>query len=58
MRKAANVRVDNDVHAGGNILYAGEYIVTMPSDYDPTLVTGEDILLDNAIRVESADLDA
>lgn len=47
----AIVAITEDVHAGGNVLYAGTYRVEMPADYDPALVTGEDILMDGQITI-------
>lgn len=45
------VTIEDDARAGGNILYAGTYRIEIPADYDPELVTGEDILCDPAIKV-------
>jgi hypothetical protein len=45
------VQVAKDVEVAGNILYAGRYRIEIPEDYDPALVTGEDILCDEQIRV-------
>lgn len=47
----ATVTITENVHAAGSVLYAGTYRVEMPADYDPALVTGEDILLDDAITI-------
>lgn len=47
----ATVTITEDVQAGGNVLYAGTYRVEMPADYDPALVTGEDILMDGQIVI-------
>lgn len=47
----ATVTITEDVQAGGNVLHAGTYRVEMPADYDPALVTGEDILMDDAITI-------
>lgn len=46
----AVVSVDK-TRAGGSVLESGTYRVQMPADYDPDLVTGEDILLDDGIVV-------
>jgi len=45
------ITLNTDTHTSGNILYAGTYLVEMPADYDPSEVTGEDVLLDDAITV-------
>lgn len=34
---------------GSEMIYAGEYTVEMPADYDPALVTADDLRLDPAI---------
>lgn len=47
----ATVTITEDVQAGGNVLHAGTYRVEMPADYDPALVTGEDILMDGQIVI-------
>jgi hypothetical protein len=49
--KIATVHVADDVTARGNVLYAGTYRVEMPADYEPSEVTGEDILCDGALRI-------
>lgn len=49
--KQAKVTIVEDVRAGMNILEAGAYTVEMPEDYDPALVTGEDIIMDESVRV-------
>jgi hypothetical protein len=49
--QVATVTVPEDVQAGGNVLPAGSYEVALPCDYDPAAVTGEDILLDDAIVI-------
>ena len=43
------VTLTEDTIAGGT-LSAGTYLVEMPVDYDPARITGEDILLDPALR--------
>lgn len=45
------VTIETSVQAGGSVLDAGRYLIELPSDYDPAEVTGEDVLLDSAIRV-------
>lgn len=50
-RKTALVTVSDNAEAGGNVLYAGIYCVEMPGDYDSELLTGEDILMDDAVWV-------
>lgn len=54
-KKIATVTISEDTrvdHVGGaDIIYAGEYIVEMPADYDPALVTADDLRLDPAIRI-------
>lgn len=52
--RIATVTLDEDVQAGGTILYAGTYRVEMPADYDPAGVTGEDILMDDSIQIVDA----
>lgn len=47
----AIVAITENVQAGWNVLYAGTYRVEMPADYDPALVTGEDILMDGQITI-------
>lgn len=49
--KIATVTITEDVQAAGTTLYAGTYRVEMPTDYAPAAVTGEDILLDDALRI-------
>lgn len=49
--KIATVTITEDVRAAGTILYAGTYRVEMPVDYEPAAVTGEDILLDDAVWI-------
>lgn len=49
--RRARVHVTEDARVGMNVLYAGTYTVEMPADYDPALVTGEDILADGQIRI-------
>lgn len=48
--KTATVTVATAKTANG-YLPAGTYRVEMPSDYDPALVTGEDIVEDGAITI-------
>lgn len=50
-RKNAAVRIDEDVRVGDDILYAGVYVVSMPSEYDPDLITGEDIIQDGELYI-------
>lgn len=46
------VDVPRDVRIRGyGIFYAGKYLVEMPVDYDPDLVTAEGIVMDGAMRV-------
>jgi hypothetical protein len=48
----ATVTVKADTRVDGyGILAAGTYEVKMPSDYDPSAVTAEDIVLDQQIRI-------
>lgn len=51
LHQIATVTITEDAKAGGNVLYAGTYRVEMPADYDPALVTGEDILMDGQIVI-------
>ena len=48
--ETVTVREDTTV-SGYGIFEAGEYSVEMPVDYDPELVTAEDIVHDNMLRV-------
>jgi len=47
----ATLTFDADTTANGSTLYAGTYTVSMPDDYDPALVTGEDVLCDHQIVI-------
>lgn len=49
--KIATVTITEDVQVAGTTLYAGTYRVEMPTDYNPAIVTGEDILLDDALWI-------
>lgn len=50
-QKIATVTTREDATACGNALNAGTYRVSMPADYDPALVTGADILCDDAMWI-------
>ena len=50
--KNVRVTIPEDTYIRGyGTLYAGEYLVKMPVDYDPDKVEAEDIVLDSAITV-------
>ena len=54
VNKTERIKVEvaiEDATAQGNRIGRGTYIIEMPACYDPTLVTGEDILCDPAIRL-------
>lgn len=40
---------------GYGMFDAGLYVVEMPDDYDPTLVTAEDIILDESMHIVGQD---
>jgi hypothetical protein len=50
-KQIAIVTVAEDARTETGILYAGTYRVEMPADYVPAAVTGEDILMDDQIRI-------
>ena len=47
--KIESVTIDR--YEGVNIIEAGTYRVEMPADYDPAIVTGEDIEKDGALQI-------
>jgi hypothetical protein len=49
--KIETVIITEKAEALGSILYAGEYLVEMPADYDASEIAGEDILCDGALTV-------
>jgi hypothetical protein len=47
----STITIDSDTKAGGNVLEAGTYTISHPSDYDAATITGEDILMDDDITI-------
>ena len=51
----ATITFDTDTTVQGyGVVYAGTYTIEIPSDYDPDLVTAEDMVTDPAIRTVRA----
>ena len=54
--KRVKIKVAEDVRVQGyGTVEAGEYLVEMPSDYDPALVGAEDIIMDESMRILDED---
>jgi hypothetical protein len=50
--KIETIRIDDDTRIDGyGIFSAGRYLVEMPSDYDETTITAEDIVHDAALTI-------
>ena len=48
--RLAVIEIPEDVETEAQILYAGTYLVAIPPEYDPEIVTGADIIQDGLIR--------
>jgi hypothetical protein len=52
--QVASVQLPTTIRTDMGVLYAGTYIVEMPVWYDPTMVTGEDLVRNDEMRIISA----
>lgn len=50
--QTATITIDSDTTINGyGIIYAGEYTIECPVDYDTDLITAEDMVLDCSITI-------
>ena len=45
------IGIPEDIETPTRILYAGTYLVAMPPEYDPDILTGEDIIHDYLVYI-------
>lgn len=49
--RVAVIGIPEDIETPTRILYAGTYLVAMPPEYDPDILTGEDIIHDYLVYI-------